>query len=65
MVVAVGWEDQPLHSFCRRLTIEALTRKGRHAGRTVQRGRMLLRLADGVSGYTVADELGCWVQTVY
>ena len=40
-----------------RLTIEALTRKGRHAGRTVQRGRMLLRLADGVSGYTVADEL--------
>ncbi|TGE17330.1 IS630 family transposase, partial [Hymenobacter elongatus] len=39
-----------------RLTIEALTRKGRHAGRTVQRGRMLLRLADGASGYTVADE---------
>ena len=48
-----------------RPTIEALTRKGRHAGRTVQRGRMLLRLADGVSGYTVADELGCCVQTVY
>ena len=48
-----------------RLTIEALTRKGRHAGRTVQRGRMLLRLADGVSGYTVADELGCCAQTVY
>ena len=39
-----------------RLTIEALTRKGRHAGRTVQRGRMLLQLADGGSGYTVADE---------
>ena len=48
-----------------RLTIEALTRKGRHAGRTVQRGRMLLRLADGVSGYTVADELGCCALTVY
>ena len=48
-----------------RLTIEALTRKGRHAGRTVQRGRMLLRLADGVSGYTVADELGRCAQTVY
>ena len=48
-----------------RLTIESLTRKGRHAGRTVQRGRMLLRLADGVSGYTVAAELGCCVQTVY
>ena len=56
MVVAVGWEDQSHHSFCRRLTIEALTRKGRHAERTVQRGRMLLRLADGGSGYTVADE---------
>ena len=26
---------------------------------------MLLRLADGVSGYTVADGLGCCVQTVY
>ena len=26
---------------------------------------MLLRLADGVSGYTVAAELGCCVQTVY
>ena len=26
---------------------------------------MLLRLADGVSGYTVADEVGCCVQTVY
>ena len=48
-----------------RLTVEALTRKGRHAGRTVQRGRMLLRLADGVSGYTVAAELGRCVQTVY
>ena len=48
-----------------RLTIESLTRKGRHAGRTVQRGRMLLRLADGGSGYTVADELGCCGQTVY
>ena len=48
-----------------RQTIEALTRKGRHAGRTVQRGRILLRLADGVSGYTVADEVGCCVQTVY
>ena len=48
-----------------RLTIEALTRKGRHAGRTVQHGRMRLRLADGVSGYTVADELDCCVQTVY
>ena len=44
-----------------RRTIEALTRKGHHAGRTVQRGRMLLRLADGVSGYTVAAELGCCV----
>ena len=31
----------------------------------VQRGRMLLRLAEGVSGYTVADELGCCAQTVY
>ena len=48
-----------------RLTIEALTHKGRHAGRTVQRGRMLLRLADGVSGYTVAAEVGCCAQTVY
>ena len=48
-----------------RLTIQALTCKGRHAGRTVQRGRMLLRLADGVSSYTVADELGCCAQTVY
>lgn len=48
-----------------RLTIEALTRKGRHAGRMVQRGRLLLRLADGVSGYTVAAEVGCCVQTVY
>ena len=48
-----------------RLTLEALTRKGRHAGRTVHRGRMLLRLADGVSGYTVAAEVGCCVQTVY
>ena len=48
-----------------RRTIEAFTRKGRHAGRTLQRGRMLLRLTDGVSGYTVADELGCCVQTVY
>ncbi|WP_345114898.1 helix-turn-helix domain-containing protein [Hymenobacter algoricola] len=48
-----------------RQTIEALTRKGRHAGRTVQRGRILLRLADGGSGYTVADEVGCCVQTVY
>ena len=48
-----------------RLTIEALTRKGRHAGRTVQRGRVLLRLADGGSGYTVADELGCCAQAVY
>ena len=48
-----------------RLTIEALTRKGRHAGRTVRRGRMLLRPVDGVSGYTVAAELGCCVQTVY
>ena len=48
-----------------RTTIDSLTRKGRHAGRTVQRGRMLLRLADGVSGYTVAAELGCCVQTVY
>ena len=48
-----------------RLTIEALTRKGRHAGCAVQRGRMLLRLADGVSGCTVAAELGCCVQTVY
>ena len=47
-----------------RTTITSLTRKGRHAGRTVQRGRILLRLADGVSGYTVADELGCCVQTV-
>ena len=48
-----------------RLARESLTRKGRHAGRTVQRGRLLLRLADGVSGYTVAAELGCCVQTVY
>ena len=48
-----------------RLTIEALTRKGRHAGRTVQRGRMLLRLADGVSGYNAAAELGCCAQTVH
>ncbi len=48
-----------------RTTIDSLTRKGRHAGRTVQRGRILLRLADGVSGYTVAAELGCCVQTVY
>jgi len=31
----------------------------------VQRGRMLLRLAEGVSGYTVVDELGCCAQTVY
>ncbi len=48
-----------------RTTMDSLTRKGRHAGRTVQRGRILLRLADGVSGYTVAAELGCCVQTVY
>ncbi len=48
-----------------RLTIDTLTRKGRHAGRTVQRGRMLLRLAAGASGYAVAAELGCCVQTVY
>ena len=31
----------------------------------MQRGRLLLRLADGVSGYTVAAEWGCCVQTVY
>ena len=42
-----------------RLPIESLTHKGRHAGRTVHRGRLRLRLADGVSGYTVADEVGC------
>ena len=48
-----------------RRTIESLTRKGRHAGRTVQRGRMLLRLADGVSGYRVAADVGRCVQTVY
>ena len=46
-------------------TIETLTRKGRHAGRTVQRGQMPLRLADGGSGYTVADGLGCCAQAVY
>ena len=48
-----------------RTTLESLLRKGRHAGRTLQRGRMLLRLADGGSGYSVAAELGCCVQTVY
>ncbi|SMC00413.1 transposase and inactivated derivatives [Hymenobacter roseosalivarius DSM 11622] len=48
-----------------RTTLESLPRKGRHAGRTVPRGRVLLRLADGVSGYKVAAELGCCVQTVY
>ena len=63
------WLGSPITPFvllsADRLTIEALTRKGRHAGRTLQRGRMLLRLADRISGYTVADELGCCVQTVY
>ncbi len=48
-----------------RTHIDSLTRKGRHAGRTGQRGRMLLRLATGVSGYTVAAELSCCVPTVY
>ena len=52
-------------SLADRLTVEALTSKGRHAGRTVQRGRVLLRLAGGVSGHTVAAELGCRMQTVY
>lgn len=63
------WMGRPITplvlSAADRRTIEAFTRKGRHAGRTLQRGRMLLRLTDGVSGYTVADELGCCVQTVY
>jgi len=62
------WLGRPITPFvlssADRRTIEGLTRKGRHAGRTLQRGRMLLRLADRISGYTVADELGCCVQTV-
>ena len=43
----------------------ALTTKGRHPVRRVTRGRVLLRLAEGASGYTVAAELGLRVQTVY
>ncbi len=43
----------------------ALTTKGRHSVRRVTRGRILLRLADRVSGYRVATEVGVQVQTVY
>ena len=43
----------------------ALTTKGHHPVRRVTRGRVLLRLAAGVSGYTVAAELALSVQTVY
>ena len=43
----------------------ALITKGHHPVRRVTRGRVLLRLAEGVSGYVIARELDLHVQTVY
>lgn len=60
---------RPIHSFlltsANEAALLALTTKGHHAVRRVTRGRVLLRLAQSLSGYAVAAELALCVQTVY